>query len=417
MGMNGKSCPYCGEPLPPGASFCPHCAQSVGRKQIIQPPTHLWGKIARRVLAAAVVLAVLGAAVWAWMPKTYEGRGEVIYTDDDGTYQLLLGEGSDRFAPVPEVETDFARKEIGRMPSRFYVNHVDTGVNAADAFMRKVDSVSVAFGDQEGNPSPMICDPPAAADYAPEAAMVSRLTFTGESGSEELVWTIKMDNGDTIRLRQQITVHPVDTYEYHWQDYPMETAEQLQALMDQIGEEVAVPNVVNVYLPPVTYTQPVELASRPMNLYGCTDGPQPTTFTDTLSVTAKDGDICYLYDLEFRGGGDGVGLSASARVWAERCRFSGWRTGALVYGDVWGNVIDCTFLDNQVGFHFNSDGAFASHTGYQNNSFRNNGTAVVLENVPTDTAMNFEGSRFTRNGVDIDNRCGQAVDITKAIIE
>ena len=54
---------------------------------------------------------------------------------------------------------------------------------------------------------------------------------------------------------------------------------------------------------------------------------------------------------------------------------------------------------------------------FNDNHFLRNNTAVLLENVPTDIAMNLQGSRFTGNGVDIDNRCGQPLDISQAIFE
>ena len=51
------------------------------------------------------------------------------------------------------------------------------------------------------------------------------------------------------------------------------------------------------------------------------------------------------------------------------------------------------------------------------NLFQNNGTAVLLEEVPGDESIKFDGSRFTGNGIDIDNRCGQAVKIDEVIFE
>ena len=89
----------------------------------------------------------------------------------------------------------------------------------------------------------------------------------------------------------------------------------------------------------------------------------------------------------------------------------------LGYGYAWVNTIACRFEENQVGFHFNSTGGSVSHTRFNDNQFLNNGTAVVLENVPTDIAMNFEGSLFSGNDTDIDNRCNQPLDISQAIFQ
>ena len=87
------------------------------------------------------------------------------------------------------------------------------------------------------------------------------------------------------------------------------------------------------------------------------------------------------------------------------------------YGSAWVNVIGCQFSGNQVGFHFNSTGSSVSHTMFNDNHFEENTTAVLLENVPTDVIMNFQNSRFRGNRVDIDNRCGQPLDLTQAIFE
>lgn len=49
--------------------------------------------------------------------------------------------------------------------------------------------------------------------------------------------------------------------------------------------------------------------------------------------------------------------------------------------------------------------------------FIGNGTGVLLERVPSDQTLVFNDCLFSRNGTDIDNRCGQAVDITEAVFE
>ena len=127
--------------------------------------------------------------------------------------------------------------------------------------------------------------------------------------------------------------------------------------------------------------------------------------------------IAYLQGIDFRGSGQGIAVSTAARVWAEDCTFTGWRTGLLGYGSAWVNAIGCRFEDNEVGLHFNSTGTSVSHTMYNDNLFRNNGTAVLLENVPTDVALNFQDSVFSGNGTDIDNRCEHPLDISRAIFE
>ncbi|GAA6393243.1 hypothetical protein MCG44_04490 [Lawsonibacter sp. OA9] len=51
------------------------------------------------------------------------------------------------------------------------------------------------------------------------------------------------------------------------------------------------------------------------------------------------------------------------------------------------------------------------------NLFRNNGTAAQLDKVPTEIAPDFQGRVFSDNGMDIDNRCEQPLQLSRAIFE
>ena len=121
--------------------------------------------------------------------------------------------------------------------------------------------------------------------------------------------------------------------------------------------------------------------------------------------------------MDFVGNGTDIGISVPAKCWAVDCSFTGYKTAVLAYGEAWVNVTGCTFTDNQVGFHFNSTGQSASHDLYEDNRFLNNGTAVLLENVPTEMTIYFDGSVFSGNGTDIDNRCSHSVDTSGAVFE
>lgn len=418
MAQRMVPCPHCKSPLPEHASFCPYCAQSVRPRRSVKPPSHLWGKALRWGLGVCLALAAVAAVVVPRLPKTYDAYGEVLYTDADGTYQLLLSTVSDRFTPMPEIQEKAELDMEYRMPSRLFINHVETGVNAGPMFMQKVAFISTEFIQSETSPSPMVCSQPEEMSFSPEAARVSLMDYTGRSEPAELVWTLRMKNRDTIRLRQKIQLQPIRTYDYYPEDFPMETTQQLQDLVDRLSEEIPLPDIVNLHLPPVTYEGGLFIKSRPFNLYGSTDQQgHRTTFTDTVAIHTPNEPITYFYDLDFVGNGDNIGLSSPSRLWAENCTFSNWKTGVMGYGSAWVNVIGCRFSGNQVGFHFNSTGNSVSHTMFNDNHFEENATAVLLENVPTDVTMNFQNSRFSGNRVDIDNRCGQPLDLTQAIFE
>ena len=414
-----KICPHCGAQLPDMASFCPHCAQSVTQRREFRPPRRL----PRRVLRGALLVLVLGTlALSAYLytrPKVYDnGTAEVIYTDDDGSYQLLLNYFGDRFQPMTDYSEELEEGTTSNKPSRLFINHMDTGVNAKEVFLRKVEAINVELLRGGDSLEPWQYTQPQASDYDLEAASRSILTYTDRSGDMELRWTIRMKNGDTIRLYQRMALGVVPTRHFYPEDVPMDTMDDLQALVDQVNETITSDVIVYIHLPAVTYEGSLLLEQRSMNLIG-SEGPDGvrTTFTGTLQATAQNGYICQFQNLCFTGDGEGVGVSASARINFNHCQFTGWRTGVLCYGSSWVNIKDSVFEDNTVGFHFNSTSDNRNDHMYSGNLFRRNGTAVLLESVPGDQALYFEGTRFSRNGADIDNRCGQEVSIADAIFE
>ena len=414
-----KICPHCGAHLPDMASFCPHCAQSVTQRRELHPPRRL----PRRVLRGALLVLVLGAlALSAYLytrPKVYDnGTAEVIYTDSDGSYQLLLNHFGDRFQPMADYAEEVEEGTTSNKPSRLFINHVETGVNAKEAFLRKVEAITVELLQGGDSPEPWQYTQPQASDYDLEAASRSILTYTDRSGDMELRWNIRMKNGDTIRLYQRMALGVVPTRHFYPEDVPMDTKEDLQALVDEINGTITSDVIVYIHLPAVTYEGSLVLEERSMNLIG-SEGPDGarTTFTGTLQATAQNGYICQFQNLCFTGDGEGVGVSASARINFNDCQFTGWRTGVLCYGSSWVNIKNSVFEDNTVGFHFNSASNNRSDHMYSGNLFRRNGTAVLLESVPGDQALYFEGTRFSRNGADIDNRCGHEVSIAAAIFE
>lgn len=280
-----KPCPHCGAQLPEEASFCPRCAKSVNVRTAPKPPRPFPRKLLYRVLAVALLAAVALGVRRYTQPKTYEGVGEVIYTDADGTYQLVLKRGSGRYEPVTqEVETPEEGIDY-RSTMRLYINHRDSGADASGVFLQKVDFVTAEFIQDEDGPSPWTCTQPAPNDSILEAALVTLNDFTAESGDAEQVWTLHMKNGDTIVLRMPIHLNIVPAYHYGPEDVPMDTTEDLQALVDQVSRTAEEKAVVYLHLPAVTYTGNLAITERPINLYGNTEGAGRTTFTGNVQVT------------------------------------------------------------------------------------------------------------------------------------
>ena len=202
---NRKSCPCCGASVHPLASFCPRCARSVNQRREIKPPWHM----PRRALYSALIaVCILALALAGWLytrPRVYDnGTAEIIYTDSDGSYQLLLNYFGDRFQPMSDYTEELEEGITSHKPSRLFINHVDTGVNAKEAFLRKVERITVELLQGGDSPEPWQYTQPQASDYDLEAASRSILTYTDRSGDMELRWTICMRGGDTIRLYQRM---------------------------------------------------------------------------------------------------------------------------------------------------------------------------------------------------------------------
>ena len=417
------SCPHCGAPLPEGASFCPHCARSINQRQEAFPPSVRWRKALRRALMILVPLLLVGGMAAGYCltrPQTYEGLGEVYYSDLSGTYRLFLSESASLQEPAREMHQNAAIGEAYRGPILLRVHDADTGADVGEAFLGKIDRVTAEFPTREGGGGNFACTAPAPHSAFPDVPLISLVDYTLETDAEvtaEMVWTIDMKNGDTIRLGLDYILTPLLTENYYPEDVPMGTTEELQALIDEIAAAEDRSSMINIYLPAVTYDGTLVLHGRAINLYGSTGGERRTVFTGSIQVEAReDSWISYLQDIDFRGNG-GVALSAAANTRATDCLFTGWDTAFYGCGTAWINSIGCTFADNGIGLHFNSTEGSANHSLYNGNVFQNNATAVLLENVPTDLPLDFQGSTFSGNGTDIDNPCGQPLNLSQAIFE
>ena len=419
--MTEKKCPHCGAFLPEEAAFCPRCANVLNRRTLKKPPRHVPARLLR-LLGFLCLAAALAAVLWLNLsPKTYEGTGEVTYADSDSSYQLISNVSTDRYYPMAEIPQIAGDQESYRFPLRLYINYRDTGADASGMFLQKVSSCELAIEQPETSRRPVTASQPVPADEFPGVAMVSYIDYSRDSVSPiELVWNLRMANEDTVRIRSTLTVTPTQTYYYNSENADLSDSQALQALIDQLARETRPEDVVKIQLPAVTYTEPLILSGRSFNLTGSRSGGQRTCFTAGIQMRAQKGNqnwISIFDGIDFIGGGSGVGLSTADRVRTENCRFSGWKTAILAYGDTWVNTVGCTFEDNETGLHYNAGGGFGSDTRFTGNTFRGNTTAVLLEKVSADLLMDFSDCLFERNGTDIDNRCDQPVSISQAVFQ
>ena len=421
MNEETKSCPHCGAQLPVGASFCPHCAQSIQERKEVSPPRHM----PRRALYSALMVllaAVLVLALTVWVqsrPKTYESdTGELNY----GGYRLLLTQGRE-VEPVPLASFHAMVDRGYRNPSPLYAVSPEDGAVMADAFLEEMASVTAEVRSSDIALNVTCTEPQIRSEYYPDAAFMSivDISLKGPGNcAAELLYTITMKNGDVIRMRQTLTFESITIYTYTAQDAPMNTIEELRALLERACEESGEYDQIHIHLPAVTYAGGLEIEERLVRLYGSVghDG-QRTTFTDTTRISSPKG-VLEFQDIAFSGSGQGIGVlvSGTTRLQLVNCRVSGWETGLQAVDSAWIDADGTIFADNQVGLCFDSaDTPMVSDNFYTGNTFQNNGTAVLLAHVGSDTPLNFPGTRFSGNGTDIDNRCGHEVSIAAAIFE
>ena len=413
-----KKCPYCGSPIPAEASFCPHCAKSLNKRAQARPPRRLaWRLLPGLGLLLAAVLFAFAFYLYT-RPKTYEGMGEITYAGSDGSYQLVLNHLLDhRYSPEPTLTANIGEEESYRTPCWLYVNESGTGADAADAFMEKVDSVKIEIQQPDGSLSPVRCSEPEPMDFNPEAALGTLVDFTRESPDlSRILWIISMKNGDTIRLGMDLSLYKVKIHNYSPENADLSDSQALQALIDQIAEEIDYRDAVNITLPAVTYTEPLVLHGPSINLTGSESENGRTTFTAGIQMRDGASLISYLTGIDFKGDGTGVALSAAGRLWTKDCTFDGWKTALLVFGNVWANATDCSFTNNGIGIHYNSTDVSPSDSHFTGNIFTGNSTGVLLENVPAaELTLNFGQCLFENNGTDLDNQCQQPVDVSEAL--
>ena len=140
-----------------------------------------------------------------------------------------------------------------------------------------------------------------------------------ESGDTRITWTLEMENGDVLRIHTDLIVTEISTVHYRPGDAPH--GHHGRAVSPGGQDRQGGPwgyDLVYIHLPGVTYEGSLVIGERSINLYGGEEGK--TVFTGGIQVTQELGNICYFDGLEIRGSGEGIGISASARVHLTNCK-------------------------------------------------------------------------------------------------
>ena len=223
-----------------------------------------------------------------------------------------------------------------------------------------------------------------------------------------------MENGDVIVLRHYLSIRRISTLSYQAEDVPMETAEELQALLDRIDATVDDSIEVTIYLPTVTYDQPISM-QHPCCLLGSLEGD--TVFTQPVTIGDGEGAVVSFQNLIFAGSGAGTGLATGQGLILYHCLFENWEVGIASLDGSWVTTKDCGFRKNDVGLRINTLRYSFSDSAYTGNRFEDNGTGIIIEQLGGDWVLDFSGCVFAGNGTDIDNRAGYQLDLSHAAFE
>ena len=416
-----KKCVNCEQVLPDNASFCPHCTAAQTEKQEIRTPRQ-WKK--KAAIAAGVLVLAAGISTAFAMyhrPQTYTGGAQIIYPDKDTSYQVLLtySEGDAVMGNAQSERTDtLAEGMDSALPCQLYALDQESGKLAWETFSEQVESCQISTQPHE-NSQKMDYSDPAHSDSFPNAAYMSNIHFTSDSGTNDIVWTLTMKNGDTISLSTQLSIEKKAAVTYFPEDVPMETTEDLNALLSSIEKEVSSDTPVYLYLPAVTYDGPVTFGNHTFSVYGSTEGNDVTTFTGTVSMKGLNGNYADLSGIRFESNtpNSETGLNAYCFVLLSNCDFSGWNIAAVAQDRAWVSASDCTFTDNTTALKFTTSLSYGSSPSYFNNTFTGNGTAVRIDSLPGSEVLDFTGSTFAGNDVDIDNPAEHPVDTANAVFE
>lgn len=412
------TCVHCGAPLPEGANLCPFCAKSQLPPEYIAPPTGR--RLAKRLLAVGTLLAIAAAivigalphltAVLRSSPQVYEGEAELRYTLDGVDYRLFLTFDSGR-NPAPQSENSLQIRagEQFANPSQLLIQTADRR-DAAEAFLPAVSGCTVAAEPLDGAAA-MDHTNPQRDESFPHAALTSHIFFDTTCGSNDICWTLELENGDTLRLRHRIAVDEIPVAVFSAADADLTTSAALEAFLQSLDETLEPGTLLELYLPPVVYTEPVDLGCRAVSLFGSSAAGVRSTFAAPVTAHPTDQKHMTIQGVAFAGQG-GTGLSAATGVSLEECTFTGWDTAAEAVDGGWVGASGCTFEENGVGLRFDTTEAFFTTHAYPDNRWIRNEIALALYHMPGEEILTFEGSVFEGNNINVDNQTRHPLDFS-----
>lgn len=432
MTKTDKKCPHCGAPLAQDASFCPHCTATLAQRRVIALPRA--GHRRSRWLLLAAVIAAAAAAVVLWLSRPgdtppedtadkedaaqaaadpYLAACQTYYTGADGreyhVFTAMTPSIKGRTDPVGYHSELIPAGGTVDFPATVMVEDAVTQDYAAEDFAALLDSWDVSVTAPEGVSRVKLWD---AEEETPEspALLYRRLWADPTCTHSEVVWTLRMKSGDVLHLTMTVEFEEQQALRITPEDAPLETAQELQALLDRLAEEYNADTSITVELPDVTYDVPVSVGCA-VTLKG-----SGTAFAAPVTVTPlSDTERCHAYvrfsEVSFEGDGSGTGVTARAPTYLENCRVTGWDVGALAVNGGWVYLHGGYIGGNGVGARY--DSAYSNSYTYtiRRIDFLNNTTALELLCLPPNSYAALDDCRFRGNGTDVYNPGGYRIEV------
>ena len=294
-------------------------------------------------------------------------------------------------------------------PATVMVEDAVTQDYAAEDFAALLDSWDVSVTAPEGVSRVKLWD---AEEETPEspALLYRRLRADPTCTHNEVVWTLRMKSGDVLHLTMTVEFEEQQALRITPEDAPLETAQELQVLLDRLTEEYDADTSITVELPDVTYDAPVSVGCA-VTLKG-----SGTAFAAPVTVTPlSDTERCHAYvrfsEVSFEGDGSGTGVTARAPTYLENCRVTGWDVGALAVNGGWVYLHGGYIGGNGVGARY--DSAYSNSYTYtiRRIDFLNNTTALELLCLPPHSYAALDDCRFRGNGTDVYNPGGYRIEV------
>lgn len=436
-----KTCLRCGAALPEEAAFCPVCTASQMERQTMALPRRrrrVWPVAAGCLLLVALALPV-GAVLWSstarveTLPedttpltayhesedgaeKRYSALCQIYYEGEDGQLYHVFASfspGIDGGSTMRGYRSALLEPDCTDTgPLTLFVEEVASGRNGRDSFSALLEAWSVTVAAPDGGERCTLSDPTFDYISTTDALLYQELTGTSACADNEILWTLQMKNGDVVTVKQGVTYSLKTVVEYHWEDTPMSTAAELQALLDDIAASAKAEEAVYLYLPAADYDAPVSV-NTPVTLVG----QEGTTFSATLTASVPDYDgwtepVVALRSLTFSGTG-GTGVNACGPVYLRGCRFTGWDVAAQALDGGWIFCQeDVRFDQNAVAMRLNSNFSISCGANINNTSFTRNGVALQLERIPGERmGLILDYCTFYGNGTDIENPENYTVEL------